>query len=66
MDVRVVQNDMKHTSNRLLLLLAISASAFGSQGSAPSAQAGSFFVGGCALILLTMARLLWKTRGIGK
>jgi hypothetical protein len=57
---------MKRYSLLALLTLGISSSAMAAQAIQSTPNAASFFVGGCGLILLTMGRLAWKTRRIGK
>jgi hypothetical protein len=57
---------MKRYLSLVLLTVGISATAVASTAIAPTPQPASFFAIGCGLILLIMARLAWKTRGIGK
>jgi hypothetical protein len=57
---------MKRYSILALLTLGISSSAMAAQAIPSTPNPAFFFVGGCGLILLTMGRLAWKTRRIGK
>ena len=57
---------MKRYLSLVILTAGISVSAAASTAIAPTPQPASFFAVGCGLILVIMARLAWKTRGIGK
>ena len=56
---------MKHNLF-FLFLTGVSASAMGTEGVQSSGQPAFFFVGGCALILLMVARLVSKTKELAK